>query len=91
MSEAKSASGTAPVSAILAVDAMGGDHAPDAIIAGLDRAAERHPHAQFLIFGDAARVEPLIRRAKRLQNRATLRPTTEIIADDLKPTAALGD
>lgn len=89
MSEAPPAHGTAPVAAILAVDAMGGDHAPEAIIAGLDRAAERHPQARFLIFGDAARVEPLIKRAKRLQGRTTLRATTEIIADDQKPTAAL--
>ena len=74
---------------ILAVDAMGGDNAPGVIIAGLNRAAERHPKARFLVFGDAATVEPLLKGAARLQGRATLRPTTEVIADDLKPTAAL--
>jgi glycerol-3-phosphate acyltransferase PlsX len=74
---------------ILAVDAMGGDHAPDVIIAGLNHAAQRHPKAKFLVFGDASKVEPLLNRAARLQGRVTLHPTTEVIADDLKPTAAL--
>ena len=76
-------------SARLAVDAMGGDHAPEAIVAGLNLAAERHPDARFLVFGDAGQLEPLLRRAKRLASRFELRPTSERIADDLKPTAAL--
>ncbi len=36
----------------LAVDAMGGDKAPDMVIQGLDFAAERHPSARFLLIGD---------------------------------------
>jgi glycerol-3-phosphate acyltransferase PlsX len=74
---------------VLAVDAMGGDHAPGAIIAGLDIAAERHPKAIFHVFGDASLIEPLVRQSKRLAGRVVVRGTTEIIADDLKPTAAL--
>ena len=74
---------------ILAVDAMGGDHAPEAIIAGLDIAAERHKLAHFLVFGDEARVAPLIASTKRLKHRCTLHPTTEVIAGDMKPTVAL--
>ena len=35
---------------ILAVDAMGGDNAPEAIIAGLEIAAVRHPFARFPAF-----------------------------------------
>jgi glycerol-3-phosphate acyltransferase PlsX len=88
VSEASSPRGASQPT-VLAVDAMGGDHAPDVIIAGLNRAAERHPRAHFLVFGEAARIEPLLKRAVRLQGRASLRPTTEVIADDLKPTAAL--
>lgn len=75
--------------AMLAVDAMGGDHAPEAIVAGLDIAAERHPTARFLVFGDPGQLGPLFRRAKRLASRFEIRPTTERIADDLKPTSAL--
>ena len=74
---------------ILAVDAMGGDHAPEAIIAGLDIAAERHENAQFLVFGDEARVAPLIAATKRLKRCCTLRHAAEVITGDMKPTVAL--
>ncbi|MCU4159722.1 phosphate acyltransferase PlsX [Acidiphilium sp. AL] len=68
---------------------MGGDHAPDVVIAGLDIAAERHPKAVFQVFGDPARIDALLRQTKRLKDRVVVRPTTETIPDDMKPTAAL--
>jgi glycerol-3-phosphate acyltransferase PlsX len=74
---------------ILAVDAMGGDHAPAAIIAGLDLAAERHPHAVFLLFGDETVLRPLVDKTKRLRNQATLRHAAEVVGGDMKPTVAL--
>ncbi|MDE1896308.1 MAG: phosphate acyltransferase PlsX [Rhodospirillales bacterium] len=73
----------------LAVDAMGGDHAPDAIIAGLDVAAERQPRAFFIIFGDEARLIPLLAAAKHLAGRYELRHCSETVAGDMKPTVAL--
>ncbi|HTJ89301.1 MAG TPA: phosphate acyltransferase PlsX [Acidocella sp.] len=74
---------------ILAVDAMGGDHAPAAIIAGLDLAAERHPQAAFLLFGDETVLRPLVDKTKRLRNQATLRHAAEAVGGDMKPTVAL--
>ncbi len=76
-------------SVLLAVDAMGGDNAPAAIISGLEIAAERHPQARFLVFGSESGIRPLLAGTKRLAGRVLLRPTTEQITDDLKPTAAL--
>jgi glycerol-3-phosphate acyltransferase PlsX len=55
---------------ILAVDAMGGDHAPGAIVTGLDLAAERHPQATFLLFGDEAVLRPLVDKTMRLSSWA---------------------
>ena len=74
---------------ILAVDAMGGDHAPEAIIAGLELAAERHPQAQFLLFGNEAVLQPLVAKTKRLQKQAVLRHAEDVVAGDMKPTVAL--
>jgi len=74
---------------ILAVDAMGGDHAPEAIIAGLELATVRHPTARFLIFGDEARVAPLIAATTRLKAQCELRPTTEVITGEMKPAISL--
>lgn len=76
-------------SLLLAVDAMGGDHAPEAVIAGLELAAEKHSAARFLVFGDETRVAPLIAATKYLKARSELRPTTEVISGEMKPTVAL--
>ena len=73
----------------LAIDAMGGDGAPDIVVAGLDLSAERHPAARFLLIGDEARLKPLLARYKRAAAACTIQHTTEAIAGDLKPTAAL--
>lgn len=74
---------------VLAVDAMGGDHAPAAIIAGLEISAERQPLAKFLIFGDSAVIAPLVTKTKRLKNQSEIRHAAEVITGDMKPTVAL--
>ena len=76
-------------STILAVDAMGGDHAPAAICAGLEIACERHPQAQFMIFGNEEAIAPLIARTKRLKNQSSLLGCADIVSGDMKPTVAL--
>ena len=73
----------------LAVDGMGGDHAPEMVVSGLAIALERHPEAHILLFGDEARLAPLLARHPSLRRAVTLRHATETIAGDLKPTAAL--
>ena len=73
----------------LAIDAMGGDRAPDMVVAGLSTAAERHPGARFLLVGDEARLHPLLARHARAGAACTVRHTAEAIAADMKPTAAL--
>ncbi len=72
----------------LAVDAMGGDRAPEVVIDGLAIAVERHPGTRFLVIGDEARVAPLMAR-KRLGDTCTIRHASEVIGGDMKPTAAL--
>jgi len=74
---------------VLAVDAMGGDQAPEMVIAGLEIAATRFPQAKFMIFGDIARLEPLLAGTKRLRALATLHHAGDVISGDMKPTAAL--
>ncbi|GLR65810.1 phosphate acyltransferase [Acidocella aquatica] len=74
---------------ILAVDAMGGDHAPEAIIAGLEIASVRHPLARFLLFGDEAVLAPLVAKTRRLKAQSTLHHAGAIVTGDMKPTVAL--
>ena len=73
----------------LAIDAMGGDHAPAAVIDGLAIAAERHPGARMLLIGDEARLAPLLAASPLVRACCTVRHAPDVIAGDLKPTAAL--
>lgn len=68
---------------------MGGDAAPRMVVAGADRALQDHPDVRFQIFGDEAQVQPLLEGYPRLQARAVLHHTDEVVADDARPTAAL--
>jgi len=36
---------------VIALDAMGGDHAPEMVVRGAHIALKRFPHVQFLLFG----------------------------------------
>ena len=80
---------TGVVSCTLAVDAMGGDFAPDCVVQGIDISAERHPEARFLLVGDEARLRPLLERWRRAAAVCVVRHAPDAIASDLKPTAAL--
>jgi glycerol-3-phosphate acyltransferase PlsX len=73
----------------LAVDAMGGDHAPDMVIAGLTIAAERHPEARFLLVGDQTRLAKLVAGTKGAQRCCTVRHAPDVISNEAKAAAAL--
>ena len=68
---------------------MGGDRAPEVVITGAEQAHARFPHVRFLLFGDAARLEPLLARAPKLKPVAEIRHTADVVAADEKPSLAL--
>ncbi len=47
----------------IALDAMGGDHAPGPIVAGAVLAAHADPELRVVLVGDKAQVEPLLEGA----------------------------
>jgi len=73
----------------VALDAMGGDNAPEAVVAGAELARQRFPGAEFLFVGDETKIRPLLDRHAELGRRSTLRHTTEVVTNDAKPSAAL--
>ncbi|GBQ72270.1 glycerol-3-phosphate acyltransferase PlsX [Ameyamaea chiangmaiensis NBRC 103196] len=73
----------------LAVDGMGGDAAPDVVVAGLDIAADRHPGLRVLLLGDEARLAPLLVRHPKAARVCTVRHAASVVSMDMKPTAAL--
>ncbi len=74
---------------IIAIDAMGGDHGPVTTIAGVDLAAQRHPDARFVLFGDASAIAGPLAKAKYLQGRVEVRNAEITVAMDEKPSQAL--
>ncbi|HTR86821.1 MAG TPA: phosphate acyltransferase PlsX [Reyranella sp.] len=74
---------------VLALDGMGGDHAPDVVVSGADIARERYPGTNFLLFGDPARLKPLVDRKKGLAQVLEIVPAEDVVSAEDKPTHAL--
>lgn len=70
----------------IAIDAMGGDHAPQVVIAGADMARKRHPDLHFLLFGDEASITPLLQARPGLMDKVTVSHTPDRVAADAKPS-----
>lgn len=74
----------------IAIDAMGGDNAPQAIIDGAHLALERYPEISYIMVGDESRIRPLIERWPALAARVTrIVHTAETVSGDMKPSLAL--
>lgn len=73
----------------LAVDGMGGDGAPEVVVAGLAAAAERHRGIKVLLLGDEAQLRPLLAKYPKAASICTIWHTDQSIPMDMKPTSAL--
>lgn len=68
---------------------MGGDHAPDIVIDGVRLAHVRLPHVRYLLFGDQARIDPLLAKYPEMQGVCTVRHTDDVVTMDAKPSQVL--
>lgn len=68
---------------------MGGEKAPDMVVQGVEIAHQRHPEARFVLFGDKARLEPLLARHKTAASLCEIRHTDVAVSDHDKPSVAL--
>src|SRR5688572_20418994 len=73
----------------IALDAMGGDHAPGPIVAGAIRAVQNNPGLQVLLVGDQAQVEPLLADAGAARERLEIFHASQTITMDETPIVAL--
>ncbi len=74
---------------VIALDGMGGDSAPEMVVGGAARARRNMDNVEFLLFGDAQRLEPLVARHKALSGAVEIRHTEQIVKGDDKPSVAL--
>jgi glycerol-3-phosphate acyltransferase PlsX len=73
----------------IALDAMGGDHGPSVVVPGAEISLIRHPDSEFLLFGDQAKVAPLLAAHSKLAGSARLVHTEVAVRMDDKPSQAL--
>ena len=78
-----------PPSQVVAVDAMGGDHSPDVIVAGVAEAARLHSAVTFLLFGESQHLRKLISKFPEVADRIVIRASDVVIPDDEKPSRAM--
>ncbi len=68
---------------------MGGDHGPSTTVPGVDLAAQRHPDARFILFGDSKAIGVELAKAKYLNGKVEIREAEIAVAMDEKPSQAL--
>ena len=73
----------------IAIDAMGGDSGPAAMIAGASRARRRDPSLEFLIYGAEALVRAQLERNSDLDSGVTIVDSPDAIEASEKPSQAI--
>lgn len=73
----------------IAIDAMGGDSGPVAMVAGVARAYRHDPSLRFIIYGDEGLIQPEIERHRRIGDAVEIVHTPEAIAASEKPSQAI--
>ena len=74
---------------IIALDAMGGDQAPDAIVAGAVAALRRFADIRVLLAGPKARLEALLRDAEDVMDRVEILEADDVIGMHESPMMAV--
>ena len=73
----------------IAIDAMGGDSGPAAMLAGASRARRRNSSLEFLVYGDEKLIRAELKRHPNLNSGVTIVHTAEFITAEEKPSQAI--
>ncbi len=73
----------------LALDAMGGDHAPASVLEGAAIALTRHPGLRFVVYGQPNAVLPILAHLPAVQAASHFVPCDTVVGNDDKPSAAV--
>ena len=67
-------------SVTVAVDAMGGDHAPEEIVKGVAQLSLESPHIQTLLVGDGEKIGALLAKERHDPERIAVHHAPEAVA-----------
>lgn len=76
-------------SVIIALDAMGGDNAPDAVMHAAELVLQKQTGVSFLIFGNQSKLEPYLQQLPNLREHSTIMHTDSTVSADEKVSSAL--
>lgn len=71
---------------VISVDAMGGDHGPAAVVAGIDMSAAVNSDIAFILHGPKAELERLVAKRKHLGGRCEIRDAAGVVSMTDKPS-----
>ena len=74
---------------VISVDAMGGDRGVSAIVAGMARAARKHPDIGFIVHGELQELKQRISRRRSLRDKCSIRQTEDVVTMEAKPSQVL--
>ena len=74
---------------VLSIDAMGGDHGPSAIVAGLERAVANTPEMRFLVHGPEDELRALIAKRRGLSDHCDIRHADGAVSMSDKPSQVM--
>ncbi len=77
------------MSCTIAVDAMGGDYAPEIVISALADVISVQKDVRYLLYGDSALIEPLLNKVPALSYYVTVCHADSVVSPDDKPSVAL--
>lgn len=69
----------------LAIDAMGGDHAPQAVVQGVNQAIEAYKDLEIQLYGDPEQIKKYL----TVQERVTIIATSQVIEGEDEPVKAV--
>ena len=76
-------------SVVISVDAMGGDRGPAAVVAGIEKSAEKNPDIRFIVHGPEPELRRLIGRRKGLAERCDIRHAGGVVTMHDKPSQVI--
>ena len=74
---------------VISVDAMGGDHGPSAVVAGIAQSASKNDYIHFLLHGPQAELERLVAKRKPLAGRCEIRDAQGVVSMADKPSQVM--
>ena len=69
----------------ISLDAMGGDHAPEIVVKGADRALAAYPDISLIFVGDERKISPLLKKTRYICKRQISIIQMKLLRQKLSP------